>query len=37
MPGSVDGPLGPDWIHEIEHGGYRLIVAKKPRTPCFDD
>jgi bifunctional non-homologous end joining protein LigD len=22
-------PVGPDWIHEIKHDGYRLIVRKK--------
>src|ERR1019366_8662218 len=22
-------PVGPDWIHEIEHDGYRMIVRKK--------
>ena len=21
-------PAGPDWIHEIKHDGYRLIVAR---------
>src|SRR5260221_14261077 len=21
-------PAGPDWIHEIKHGGYRLIVQR---------
>jgi len=22
-------PAGPDWIHEIKHDGYRLIVQRK--------
>jgi bifunctional non-homologous end joining protein LigD len=22
-------PIGPDWIHEIKHDGYRMIVRKK--------
>ena len=22
-------PVGPDWIHEIKHDGYRMIVRKK--------
>jgi ATP-dependent DNA ligase len=21
-------PLGPDWVHEIKHDGYRLIVRR---------
>jgi ATP-dependent DNA ligase len=24
-------PAGPDWIHEIKHDGYRLIVQKTDR------
>jgi ATP-dependent DNA ligase len=28
-------PVGPDWIHEIKHDGYRLIVRKKDdRVRC---
>jgi bifunctional non-homologous end joining protein LigD len=28
-------PVGPDWIHEIKHDGYRLIVRKKDdRSGC---
>jgi bifunctional non-homologous end joining protein LigD len=22
-------PVGPQWIHEIKHGGYRLIARKR--------
>jgi bifunctional non-homologous end joining protein LigD len=30
IPTRVDKPpVGPDWIHEIKHDGYRLIVRKK--------
>jgi bifunctional non-homologous end joining protein LigD len=25
-------PTGPDWIHEIEHDGYRLIVQRKDKV-----
>src|SRR3979490_2978842 len=37
-PGSIEPciptaalkpPIGPQWIHEIKHDGYRLIVRKK--------
>jgi bifunctional non-homologous end joining protein LigD len=29
-------PTGPDWIHEIKHDGYRLIVQKdKKRARLF--
>ena len=29
LPSRADKPLvGPDWIHEIKHDGYRLIVGK---------
>src|SRR6202167_777243 len=30
-------PAGPDWIHEIKHDGYRLIVQKtdKKRVRLF--
>ncbi len=23
-------PVGPDWVHEIKHDGYRLIAPKPP-------
>jgi ATP-dependent DNA ligase len=23
------GPAGPDWLHEIKHDGYRLIVQSE--------
>src|SRR5260370_21848000 len=26
---SEKPPVGPDWIHEIKHDGYRLIVRKR--------
>ena len=30
IPTRADGPpVGPDWIHEIKHDGYRMIVRKK--------
>jgi bifunctional non-homologous end joining protein LigD len=30
VPTQADKPpVGPDWIHEIKHDGYRLIVRKK--------
>jgi bifunctional non-homologous end joining protein LigD len=30
IPTRADrAPVGPDWIHEIKHDGYRLIVRKK--------
>jgi bifunctional non-homologous end joining protein LigD len=30
IPTQADKPpVGPDWIHEIKHDGYRLIVRKK--------
>jgi bifunctional non-homologous end joining protein LigD len=22
-------PMGPDWIHEIKHDGYRMIVQRE--------
>jgi bifunctional non-homologous end joining protein LigD len=25
---STTVPTGPDWLHEIKHDGYRLIVAR---------
>ena len=25
------GPAGPDWIHEIKHDGYRLIVQREAK------
>jgi hypothetical protein len=25
-------PVGPDWIHEIKHDGYRMIVVSMPST-----
>jgi bifunctional non-homologous end joining protein LigD len=25
-------PDGPDWVHEIKHGGYRLIVRREGRA-----
>jgi hypothetical protein len=30
IPTQADrAPTGPDWVHEIKHDGYRLIVRKK--------
>jgi bifunctional non-homologous end joining protein LigD len=30
IPTRADNPpVGPDWIHEIKHDGYRMIVRKK--------
>jgi bifunctional non-homologous end joining protein LigD len=30
LPTEVDGPpSGPDWIHEIKHDGYRMVVRKR--------
>jgi bifunctional non-homologous end joining protein LigD len=26
--GATKVPAGPDWVHEIKHDGYRLIVQK---------
>jgi ATP-dependent DNA ligase len=26
MPKSLYAPAGPDWIHEIKHDGFRLLV-----------
>jgi hypothetical protein len=26
-------PSGPDWVHEIKHDGYRLIVRRCARLP----
>jgi bifunctional non-homologous end joining protein LigD len=28
MPRATAVPVGPDWIHEIKHDGYRLIVQR---------
>ena len=29
-------PSGPDWVHEIKHDGYRLMVRRDgPRVRCF--
>jgi bifunctional non-homologous end joining protein LigD len=25
---AVKAPVGPDWVHEIKHDGYRLIVRR---------
>jgi ATP-dependent DNA ligase len=30
---AAEPPSGPDWIHEIEHDDYRLIVRRAAR-PC---
>ena len=27
-------PAGPDWIHEIKHDGYRLIVQRQDKRAC---
>jgi ATP-dependent DNA ligase len=27
-------PAGPDWVHEIRHDGYRLIVRRDGPTGC---
>jgi bifunctional non-homologous end joining protein LigD len=29
---SKQVPAGPDWIHEIKHDGYRLIVQREGKT-----
>src|SRR3954466_8460655 len=29
-------PSGPDWVHEIKHDGFRLMVRREgPRVRCF--
>jgi ATP-dependent DNA ligase len=28
IPRAVKPPVGPDWVHEIKHDGYRLIVRR---------
>jgi bifunctional non-homologous end joining protein LigD len=28
----VNAPAGPDWVHEIKHDGYRLIVRRDGAT-----
>jgi len=28
---GTDVPAGPDWIHEIKHDGYRLIVQREEK------
>jgi bifunctional non-homologous end joining protein LigD len=28
-------PVGPQWIHEIKHDGYRLIARKRDRRMCL--
>jgi ATP-dependent DNA ligase len=25
----IEAPVGPQWIHEIKHDGYRLIARKR--------
>jgi ATP-dependent DNA ligase len=31
-------PSGPDWVHEIKHDGYRLIVRRHGNAVhCKDD
>ena len=27
-------PAGPDWLHEIKHDGYRLMVWRAPNVCC---
>src|SRR4051812_49752755 len=29
-------PSGPEWVHEIKHDGFRLLVRREgPRVRCF--
>jgi len=28
-PAGTKVPAGPDWIHEIKHDGYRLIIQRE--------
>src|SRR2546423_13016988 len=29
-------PSGPEWVHELKHGGFRLLVRRDgPRVRCF--
>jgi bifunctional non-homologous end joining protein LigD len=31
LPSPADKPpSGPDWVHEIKHGGYRLMARRDP-------
>jgi len=30
-------PVGPQWIHEIKHDGYRLIVCRRPSVTLATD
>src|SRR5436190_11261995 len=33
---AVRPPSGPDWVHEIKHDGFRLLVRKeRARVRCF--
>jgi hypothetical protein len=27
-------PIGPDWVHEIKHDGYRLMARRDPVRVC---
>ena len=29
---ALKPPVGPDWVHEIKHDGYRLIVRRDGAT-----
>jgi hypothetical protein len=30
-------PSGPDWVHEIKHDGYRLMVRRDARLPNISE
>jgi ATP-dependent DNA ligase len=34
LPSPADRPpIGPNWIHEIKHDGYRLMARRDPALP----
>jgi bifunctional non-homologous end joining protein LigD len=32
QPAKASRPSGPDWVHEIKHDGYRMIVRRDGPT-----
>jgi bifunctional non-homologous end joining protein LigD len=28
IPGQSPTPVGPDWLHEIKHDGFRILAAR---------
>ena len=33
---AIRPPSGPEWVHEIKHDGFRLLVRREgPRVRCF--